>query len=222
MKRAAFVVVGSLFIVVGIAHDSDAARGTYESGYKECDLKHLDVCHDTNQLIWGPRAHPVRKSGFDRALKKFLQDAPRIHLMKYSWNAAEVARDSLTGPGDPPVRFPGGEWFFWGFTPHDAPDMGAIILDPAGKILLVATLSAKCCGTAPKNFISNQHVLTIYVHSPEPSTTFIKYAQNWARRGVAGMHNYPGTPKDVFAGTRILTASTKTHRWDERWLDESK
>lgn len=222
MIRSAVVAMTSLVVLCGFAPASDPAGVAYERGYRECDQSHLDVCQNTNQLIWGPiNTGGHRKEAFDRNLKLFLAGAPKVHFLKFSWSAAQVALESLTGPGGPPVRLKDDAWFFDGFTPHDAPECGAIVFDADGTIVLVATLRS---GEGPKERADdalNVHGFTIYVHQPEPDQAVVQYVQNWARGVVKGLYNYPGLPKSRFGNTRILT-SDERHQWRERQIDDWK
>jgi hypothetical protein len=215
--KAAVLAICAWAIAGGYgAYAAETPADINKRGYRECDLGHLSLCQNTNQLVWGP-AH--RKAGFDWVLKEFLRGAPRIHLSKYSWSASEIARDSLTGPGDRPTRLTNGAWFFWGFTPHDAPDCAAIIFDRNGVILLVATLSVTKAAQSTRRIDPSRHVVTIYAHRPEPSPQLVQRVRNWAKESVAAMYSYPGLPKNVLVGTRMLTYGSADGRWDVRWLD---
>jgi hypothetical protein len=188
--------------------------------YRDCSLKRLDACQNSNQLVWGPfgsSGKSSRKADFDKAFKLFLCGAPRIRNSGHSWSAADVALESITGPGDPPTRFPDGTRLFFGFTPHDAPDMAAVAFDTKGKIILIATLNSDSSPRA--NYPSEeQRLLTIYLRNQEPSPALMKTLQAWARKSTSEQYVYPGTPSNVFAGARILQAVKGSRRWEERRL----
>jgi hypothetical protein len=211
-----------LAVLMGAMPAAALEQNTNETGYRECSLERLSACQNTNQLFVGLYGksgfHSVAKPGFAGALEKFLQGAPRIRFLNHSWSAAKIARERLMGPGNERVHFPSGEWFFDGFTPHDAPEKGVVIFDSAGNILLVATLNFTVNASLP-DYVGYHHVLTIFVHSQTTSAKFARYVQDWARRAIAGMFNYPGTPKDVFAGTELLVAENGGRQWEGHWLN---
>jgi hypothetical protein len=219
MKAAVLTLCVWAIVCPHGAGAAETAATVNERGYKECDLKHLSSCRSTNQLIWSLGASVHRKAAFDRALREFLRNAPKIHELKYSWSAAEIARDSLTGPSGTPTKLGNGDWFFQGFTPHDAPDCAAIVFDPNGAILLVATLNSADTADSTSHFDPSHHLLTIYSHRNEPSAQVLLRVHAWAEETVAEMGSYPGLPKNLLVGTRILTQGASDGRWETRWLD---
>jgi len=92
------ITVGSLS---GVAA---AAESSYEAGYRNCDLKHLGACQNSNQLFAGlPGSAPKRD--FSDALTSFLASAPEYDTFGYRFSAAEVAQESLTGRKAHPFIF---------------------------------------------------------------------------------------------------------------------
>jgi hypothetical protein len=213
MSKATVARFLVLLLGAHFASTSAIAETDRDRGYRDCTQRNLAACQDSNQLIWGPGFSPRRKTGFDKSLNDFLRGAPKEHLLTYSFTAASIARESLTGPGDPPFRLSGGEWFFWGFTPHDAPDMAAIVFDSAGRIVLVGTLRDGDATEIPVS--AGRSVLTIYIHQPEPSADVVQYVQRWARHAADGRKTYTGQPRTL-VGTRALTLA-QSH-WQKRWI----
>jgi hypothetical protein len=219
MKAALLAMCAWATLSASGARAVEASGDENARGYRECDLTHLSSCRSTNQLVWSGGTPVHRKLGFDRALKEFLRGAPRIHELKYSWSAIEIARDSLTGPGDAPAKLTNGNWFFWGFMPHSAPNCAAIVFDPNGAIILVATLNSSEDADSTSHLDPSHHVLTIYSHRPEPSAQLLRRAHDWAKERVATMGSYPGLPNNVLVGVRMFTQTGSDGRWKMRWLD---
>ncbi len=208
-----FVLAGLTLAICAVGGLALGAESSNEEGYRNCNLKHLTACQNSNQLFWGPwrfpRAAP-RKRDFVDALNRFLRNAPPYVLFDHKFNAAQVARESLIGPGGDPVRLSKGELFFDGFTPHDAPDMGAVIFDKDGKILIIATLN-------PQSSSLSTFELRIYSHDSPPRTDLLDYLRGWAKEAIENRNTaYPNLEKEVLGDTRLLVASTKTGRWETR------
>lgn len=199
-----------------------AGANSNERGYRDCNLQHLEACRNTNQIFMGLRdgdwSHSYRKPELPAAIKKFLRRAPTIDTLGHSFSASEVVEESLTGPGNR-FRFPTGEWFFSGFTPHYAPDQAAIIFDAAGHILLIATL-APDMSIAPKGAYGGYtQDLTIYLHTPEADGKYVERVVQWARHSVSERNKtYPELPSDEIGTIRIVTASTNQRQWNTRVL----
>jgi len=218
--KIAFLVGALALAGFCAAYAAESPRDANERGYRECDLKHLSSCQNTNQLIWSLPPTHHRKMDFDRALRQFLRGAPRIHFEQYSWSAATVALESLTGPGDLPLRFPTGEWFFWGFTPHAAPDQAAIIFDATGHILLIATLGPDMSVPPKGAYGGYPQKMTIYLHTPAPDRKFIEHVVRWARDSVSERNKtYPRLPSDEMGTIKIVTASKDQQQWNARVLE---
>lgn len=193
-----------------------------ERGYRDCNLRRLEACQDTNQIFWGYRgpgmSHSYAKPELPSAIKKFLRGAPPIHVSRYSFSASTIAEESLVGPGDR-YRFPTREWFFTGFTPHDAPDQAAIIFDATGHILLIATLGPDMAVAPKTGYGGRPQKLTIYVHTPEPDGQFVQRVIQWAHDTVAERNKaYPALPSDTMGSIMIVTASKGQREWSTRLL----
>jgi hypothetical protein len=201
------IIVASAFNGVAAA-----AQSSNEAGYRDCDLKHLQACQNSNQLFSGPPGTSTPKRDFSDALSAFLSNAPEYRTGGYTFSAATVAQESLIGPGGAPVRFSSGELFFDGFTPHYALDRGAVIFDPLGNIVLVATFNTADIADA------SRHVLRIYAHNTEPSPELTKRVQDWAESAVEDLNSYPGLPTNTLVGTQLLVARGDPRQWQSRSL----
>src|SRR5258708_75489 len=109
MSRATVAGVLALLLGAYSAISSAIAETDRDRGYRECTQGNLEACQDSNQLMWGPGFHARRKTEFDKSLNNFLRGAPKEHLLTSPFTAASIARESLTGPGDPPSRLSGGD-----------------------------------------------------------------------------------------------------------------
>lgn len=211
-------VSGILFVAPAIASANENTNG---AGYRNCSLSRLDACQNTNQLFFGIEGkigfHSVRKREFSAALQEFLLGAPEIRMLGHDFKAADIAVETLVGPGSR-VRLQNGDWFFDGFTPHEATQRGAVMFGSTGRIKLVATL---CSGlnVATQNYGLEEYVLTIYTRDRALDPKTVSYVRDWARRAVAGYYSYPSLPKDAFVGIQLLTASPGSKHWNYSWLN---
>src|SRR5258708_38071954 len=133
MKSKLYIALAVLVLAEPYgAYGATTKLDSNTEGYLHCDLNSLTDCQNTNQIFNGVRGSHhsqfYRKKAFPAAIKRFLRGAPEYHVAKFSFSAAQVARESLWGPGER-FQFPSGELFFDGFTPHDAPDCAAVIFD---------------------------------------------------------------------------------------------
>lgn len=199
-----------------LAWSAAQAAEPYLNGYRDCDLSHLAACKDSNQLRWGGAGKT--KGEFDRAVTAFLNGAPRHYLSKFSWPAATVFLEAITGPGGAPETLPGGAIFFDGFTPHDAPDCAAIVFNSDGSIVAAATLLAGTNRPVADNTAYYAHLLTIYTRDTQLSPAVIARIKGWAKSTADGLYTYPGLPKDRFAGAVIFTGDAQNH-WQEQTLE---
>ena len=183
------------------------------AGYKDCALALPEKCENSNQLIWaGPSKVTAMRSPLVLAIDRFLRGAPTLYIGKIQQGAAFTARNAITGPGD--RRQLDGDWFFDGFWPHNATERAAIILDPHGKLLLVAILnSATDASTLSDLDTLSAYTLRIYSHIPQSSAS-IRYLQGWARRIVPGF-NSPSMSHYHLVQTQMLVSDDKGH-WGKR------
>ena len=203
-------------LVIVTAGASISVAATEDEGYANCGLQHLDMCQDSNQLFWGPAkgGQSVRKDEFRKALSDFLENAPPENAGRFSGTPALTAEEAMMGPGGPPVKLPTGELFISGFTPHFAPQKGAAVLTPDGRIVFIAVLSASpAMSPAERRPEAYRHVLKVYVHNRAPAAELLAYVRAWAAKAVDGLFNYPGTPKDSFAGIELWTRADTTKKW---------
>lgn len=185
-------------------------------GYRDCSLKHLSACQNSNQLFFGPSAggHVPRKTDFESALATFLRGTAYQRVAQYKFSTLSVARESLVGPGNSPVRLSGGELFFDGFDTYYAPDRAAVIFDATGHIVLVATLGSKTDAAPPHAMHNSDRVLTIYVREIPQKSALIAYVRDWGQRMLANGITYPGViPKNVLASTEIFIAPDNAPDW---------
>lgn len=196
-ERAILAVILGLTGVAG-----PALAASRDDGYRNCDLGHLRECQDSNQLFWGLGASGP-KQDFRQALRAFLTNAPGFRADRFSFTAAAVAEESLTGPDGPPVTLQDGELLFFGFTPHDAPDKGAVAFDGNGKIIAVALLNRPDYDSTNSKIQLSRHILRIYVRDHPPSAELTHRLTDWAARAVDGMFTIPGLPRDILAGTEL-------------------
>jgi hypothetical protein len=210
MKR--FVLAVALFTLPALAQNDHA------SGYRDCSPKKLEACQDSNQLFFGPFKGinaGSSKAGFRNVLAKFLAGAPKIYVGKQGFSVMQSAVESLTGPGDHHDRLPDGVWFFDGFTPHYAPNRGAVLFAPGGNILAIALVDT---GTdAPGANNGGEVQLRIYVHDRDPSSYQLKLLRTWANGDMIGQSLYPGAlPVRQLVRTQLITRSGKN--WSNRTL----
>ncbi len=150
-----------------------------------CSLQKLAACKNSNQFFWSAGAKRARpKTEFADALAKFLEGAPKLYVGKTGFSVAEIARESLTGPGDHHDRLPDGGWFFDGFTPHDAPDRGAVFFDANGNITAVALLNSDA--DTPSSDFSTTVQLRFYA-GPTVTRDQRKLTHDWAARDHGGI-----------------------------------
>jgi hypothetical protein len=174
------------------------------NGYRDCSPHNLSACQNSNQFFFGPSGNSPRaprKSEFSDALKKFLLRAPKNYSSKFGFAPAQIAQESLTGPGDHHDRLPNGDWFFDGFTPHDAPDKGAVLFDGAGRIIAVALVNTDTDVPSPKaNF--GQYRLRIFSKDNPPKADHLKLIREWASSVIDPKSVYPG----VFPDNRLVAS----------------
>lgn len=202
-------------LVIALAGMTLAVAATRDEGYANCGLQHLDMCHDSNQLFWTPTGG--QKQEFRNALRDFLENAPAVYVGELSFTAASTAEEAMTGPGGPPVTLPTGEFFVSGFTPHFAPEMGATVFTPGGKIVLVALLTGSTTTPERRPDLS-KHFLKVYAHNQAPAPELISYVRTWATTAVDHLNNYPGLPRDSFAGIQLWTRADTTKNWSRTTL----
>ena len=185
-------------------------------GYRDCSLKKLAACQNSNQLFFSsPKGTPSpRKTDFEDALEKFLLGAPYQRVAQYKFSAYSVARQSLIGASGKPVRLSGGELFMDGFNTYYDPDRAAVIFDAAGHIVLAATLGSQTDAALPHMMRLSQRVLTIYVRETPHKAALIAYAQDWAHRAlVDNAAKYSGAAKDTLAETDIFSSGDNASSW---------
>ena len=137
-----------------------------------------------------------------------------------SFSAAEVAEESLWGPGKR-FHLPSGAWFFTGFTPHDAPDRAAIVFDAAGDVLLIATLGPDMNVPPKTGYGGRPQNLTIYLHNAERDWKYVERVVHWARDSISDSNtSYPDLPKDEMGAIMIVTAAKDQRHWSTRVLKE--
>ena len=200
----------ALLMALGWQHVALAQLSDNELGYRDCNLKNLSACRNSNQLFVGPPALPpppgYQKHDFTDALNTFLRNAPIVN----GFAAYDVAVESITGPGDPPTQIAAGEIFIDGFTPHFAVDRAAVILTATGQIELVATLNRPDTTTEQYDF--RRHFLRVYVHTQSPKREWLDHVQIWAKTLVSSFG-----PEASFAGTELLIANGRM-QWETRLL----
>jgi hypothetical protein len=199
--------------ILGWQQVATAQQADSFAGYRDCSLKNLSACQNSNQLFSGPPDpnNQIQKTDFTNALAAFLRDAPTIEVAGQRFMVSDAAQESLIGPGNAPTRFATGEIFLDGFTPHYAFNRGAVIVTPTGDIKVVATLSSPDSDT-PRTLDLRRHLLRVYVHALEPKTEWMEYLQAWAKGAI---DTYG--PDQAFAGTELLIADGTQH-WQSRFL----
>ena len=194
------IIAGFLLL---IAANPVAADTAGDAGYRGCGPRNLAACQNSNQLFWGlanKSGKSPAKREFRDALSAFLRGAPKLYLGKAGFSAAQIASSALVGPGDHHDRLTNG-WFLDGFTPHDAPERGAVIFDPDGKIRLVALLNveADTATPGPTEQQMSQYRLRLYSHDSQPDAANIALLDKWAR-GLVATYN---TPKSSLVETQL-------------------
>jgi hypothetical protein len=199
--------------ILGWQQVAAAQQADYFAGYRDCSLRNLSACQNSNQLFSGPPSatNQIQKTDFTDALAAFLRDAPTIETAGQRFTASDVAQESLIGPGNAPTRFATGEIFLDGFTPHYAFNRGAVIATPTGDIKVVATLSSPD-SNAPRTLDLRRHLLRVYAHELEPKTEWIEHLQAWAKSAIDTFG-----PDQAFGGTELLIADGRQH-WQSRLL----
>ena len=148
----------------------------------DCSLKKLDACKTSNQFFW--RATSGRdqpRTEFTKAFSVFLQRTPKLYEGTQGFTPAQIAKDSLTGPGDHHDHLPGGGWFFDGFLPHYAAYRGAILFDEDGSILAIALRTEDT--DKPDKDLTGKLSLRIYAHGElEPAQ--LKIIREWADKDI--------------------------------------
>jgi hypothetical protein len=189
-------------------------------GYLHCSLRNLVACQNSNQLVTGVigksfASGSLEKKDTTNAIRNFLRNAPVLYLTGSSFSPAQTAVESFWGPGEKPVQFSTGEWFFDGFTPHDATDRAAIIFSNEGRILSVALVSTSTDeATARPNFA--QYVLRVYTRDSDPKSEFLEKFQAWARKVVGNESMYPG----VFPNNQLIETHLVIFE-NGRWITRS-
>jgi len=177
---------------------------TRQDNYRDCGLKQLARCDDTNELFFGPfdkTGHSKAKTEFPQAIHRFLAGAPKLYTGKFGFTAANVVRESLVGPGTHHDRLPEGDWFFDGFDTYYGPDRGAAIFDASGKILALALLDGNTDEPAKVRLAAFE--LRIYSHG-ELAPVLLAKLQEWGRSSVDPKSLYPGAlPPNVLVDMRL-------------------
>lgn len=197
-------------LLVAVATTSMVLAAPSNGASDNCSMQHLDRCENSNQLFW--TATGGQKQEFRNRLRIFLENAPAENVGQFSFTASSTAEEAMIGPGGPPVTLPTGELFISGFTPHFAPQKGATVFTPRGKIVLVAVLTSATTSSERKPDLS-RHVLEIYAHDQTPAPELISYVRTWATTAVDHLNNYPGLPRDSFAGIQLWTRADTTKNW---------
>ena len=77
-----------------LASISSAALAA-ESGYRDCAMRNLSACQNSNQLVWaeagksGKDRAPVQE--FHKALAAFISHAPPLYIGKAGFDPAQIA-----------------------------------------------------------------------------------------------------------------------------------
>ena len=177
-----------------------AAAAQTQSG-QDCGPRNLAACENSNQLFWGPERHgrAAPRHEFADALNRFLRDAPALYSGPYRFSPASVAHDALMGPGET-VHLADGGWFFTGFTPHDAPDQGAVLFDAHGAILAVALLNTMTDAAATGGAAPGPYRLRIYSHDALRQDQRKRF-EDWSRRAI--------DPAGRLGGTGLIRSTPK-------------
>ncbi|MDR3527673.1 MAG: hypothetical protein P4L57_10360 [Rhizomicrobium sp.] len=214
---AAIVIAGLAASACSFAQTSESAN---EKGYRDCNLRRLEACDNTNQIFTGLRgpgwSHSYHKPELPAAIEKFMRRMSSIDVVGHSFTTSEVVEESLYGPGSR-FHFPSGEWFFDGFTPHNATEQAAVIFDATGQIVLLATLQTNMNIPPKGGYGGYTKNLTIYLHSPEPDGKFVDHVVAWACDTIAERNRtYPLLPSDEMGTIAVVTASKDQTVWVSR------
>lgn len=215
MKQPAIQL--SVFLLTTIFVGGAAlAQPDRDLGYRNCNLHNLSACQDSNQLFFGPPdgLHYARKNEFANAISHFLSGAPPLYLDRHAFRVSDAAEDSLVGPGDHHDHLSSGDWFFDGFTPHDAPDKGAVLFKPDGEIVAIAILDVSTDDPTPKINLG-QYVLRIYSHDTDPPIDLLELLHQWGKSAVNPKSDYPGAlPDNDLVATHIYS------RVENHWVSK--
>ena len=200
-----------LLALATLGQPAFAQSHDHTTGYRKCSLHNLAACDNSNELFWGrwsKNGKAVRKDEFPDALMRFLRGAPELYLGRFGFEPAQVASESMVGPGSHHDALPDGYWFFDGFTPHEALDQAAVLFDAKGTVVAVALLNTDVDERNAKALTAadlSRYRLRIYCHAPELPAALMKVLTDWGRQATPKGSMYRGVfPDSSLIGTELI------------------
>ena len=77
---------------------------------------------------------------------------------------------------------------------------------------MVATLFEES-GADRSHGLTGHYPVQIYARRASGRSDLIKVLEDWGRRSVSGKAPYPGLPREVFSGARLLSSQPHSRVW---------
>lgn len=159
-----------------------------------CGLDHLDLCQNTNALVW------------DRQFRKAVERFVGSRRAAYLYDEAPVAEQMLDVLGGPPddVERIGSLYRFTACRAHSCTEKGAAVLEPNGRVVALGILHGACALQHPSQDCFAHNTLTLFVRSGEEHGPAVEDLTDWAKEMIAQAYQSPGLPDATLDAVEIV------------------
>jgi hypothetical protein len=162
-----------------------------------CGLRRLDLCRNTNQLVWDV--------GFQRAIKQFVGARRGAYL--YESPVSDQVLEVLGGPPDDVQRI-GGLYQFTACRAHSCEEKGAAVLQANGRVVALGVLHTACGLPHHANDCFAHFTLTLFVRTGQEHGAVVDSLTDWAKEMIGESDQPAGMPHDKLDSVEIVSIAS--------------